>query len=72
MPETPPVRRGPGRPRKVQETETTNPDPKPEIKPDPDDLHIGEKVADDRWHHIAFGDGSEYRVEDGVIVERVR
>lgn len=70
MPETPPVRRGPGRPRKVQETE---PALKSEVTPpsDPDDPRIGQKVADDRWHHIAFEDGIEYRVEDGVIVERV-
>lgn len=64
--ESTPVKRGPGRPRKTQEEPT-----KPEVKTDSVDPRIGTPVADERWHHVSFPDGSEYRVEDGVIVEKV-
>lgn len=67
--ESTPVKRGPGRPRKVQE------EPKPEVKnplTDPDDPRIGESCDPD-WSVVAFSDtGYMYRCEDGVIVERVR
>ena len=66
-----PVKRGPGRPRKVQPEPAPKPESKPAPKSDPDDPRIGETVADDRWRHISFSDGSEYRVENGVIVERL-
>jgi hypothetical protein len=74
MPETP-VRRGPGRPRKVQETEPT-PEPEPEAKPgppsDPDDERIGQE-CNPEWSVVAFTDTDRmYRCENGVIVERVR
>lgn len=65
--ESTPTRRGPGRPRKTQEAAPKKAEP----PSDPDDPRIGETVADDRWHHVTFSDGSEYRVEDGVIVEKV-
>lgn len=64
MPETP-VRRGPGRPRKVQETE-----PEPEITSDPDDPRIGKKCPPD-WSGVGYDDGTTYRCENGVIVERL-
>lgn len=65
-----PVKRGPGRPRKIQDTPPPAPAPKPEVKSDPDDPRIGQSVEDDRWSHISFSDG-EYRVENGVIVEKI-
>lgn len=75
---TPVVRRGPGRPRKVVEEPKTQEAPKiqeepkqPEVKRNLHDPRIGEKVADDRWRNVSFADGSEYRVEGGVIVEKV-
>jgi hypothetical protein len=67
--ESTPVKRGPGRPRKVQPAAT--PEPKaPEIKSDPDDPRIGEFVHEGA-HWISFPDGKEYRCADGVITERV-
>lgn len=79
-----PVRRGPGRPRKVQEP------PKPEVKVevpentevavevrsepthDPEDPRIGQSCDPD-WSVVAFSDTDRmYRCENGVIVERVR
>jgi hypothetical protein len=81
MPETPPVRRGPGRPRKVQATEPVKPDPEPEVEPeveagpppsDPDDERIGQSCNPD-WAVVAFSDTDRmYRCENGVIVERLR
>lgn len=59
-----PIRRGPGRPRKIQES-----DPEPKRPSDPADPRIGESVEDGvKW--ISFADGSEYRCADGVITER--
>lgn len=66
MPETP-TRRGPGRPRKVQETE---PKPEPEVKPDPDDPRIGTKCPKE-WNGVGYDDGSFYRCENGKHVERL-
>ena len=71
MPDEVPVRRGPGRPRKIVPDPAPKPELKPEPKAEPDDPRIGETVDDDRWHFISFADGCEYRVEYGVIVERV-
>lgn len=68
---TQPMSRGPGRPRK-------NPDPEPETreakdKPTfPPDERVGQPVADSRWTEISFDDGQSYRIEEGVIVERIR
>lgn len=63
------VKRGPGRPRKAA------------VKPPSDvpdawrntvsDERVGEVVDDPRWTEIGFDDGRVYRVENGVIVERV-
>lgn len=67
-PEAQPVKRAPGRPRKVESDE------KPAEKPAqqfPVDERIGLTVSDDRWEAIGFDDGRSYRVENGVIVERV-
>ncbi len=65
-------KRGPGRPRKVPVETPKEPveAPKPEPKK-PADGRIGEDVGDDRIHFVSFSDGSEYRCENGVIVERV-
>lgn len=65
MPETP-VRRGPGRPRKAQETELVESEP----KSDPDDPRIGQECPKD-WSGVGYDDGHTYRCENGVIVERV-
>jgi hypothetical protein len=72
-----PVKRGPGRPRKIQVEAQVEVKPeaavepkKPEVKTDPTDPRIGQTVDDDRWAHISFSDG-EYRVENGVIVEKI-
>jgi hypothetical protein len=72
MPETTSVRRGPGRPRKVQETESVKSAPKSERPLDPDDPRIGQECDPD-WSVVAFSDTDrQYRCENGVIVERVR
>lgn len=65
-----PVRRGPGRPRKVQETEPAQPELKVERPSDPDDSRIGQECPVG-WSNVGYGDGTTYRCEDGVIVERV-
>jgi hypothetical protein len=69
--ESQPVRRRPGRPRKEPVTaapreNTVEAPPKREN----DDERIGIEVQDPRWNAISFPDGRQYRVEDGVIVER--
>jgi hypothetical protein len=67
--ESTPVKRGPGRPRKVQ-PEAAAPEPKkPEVQSDPDDELIGQSV-DEGVHGIMLPDGREYRCADGVITER--
>lgn len=65
--ESAPVKRGPGRPRKV--VQEAVPEPKVEVKSDPDDPRIGRSV-DPAWSQISFADG-EYRIEGGVIVEKI-
>ena len=84
MPDTSPARRGPGRPRKVAaEAETppgADPAPGPADTPAtsggptfPADERIGQTVADSRWTAISYSDDDrQYRVENGVIVERTR
>lgn len=67
--ENAPVKRGPGRPRKVVQ-EAPVAAKAPEVKSDPDDPRIGEFVHEGA-HWISYPDGSEYRCVDGVITERV-
>ena len=65
--ESTPVKRGPGRPRKVQpvpESERTEP------KSDSADPRIGQFVGEGA-HWISYPDGAEYRIVDGCISERV-
>lgn len=61
-----PLKRKPGRPRKVplptEESET--------VPSDPDDPRIGQS-CDTAWSGIGYDDGTSYRCENGVIVERV-
>lgn len=96
-----PVKRRPGRPRKMPVPEVETPKPatdlevgEPELPAEPDpaakplaepappapesskpkfpaDERIGEE-ADPAWTSISFSDDRQYRIEDGVIVERVR
>lgn len=71
-----PVKRGPGRPRKIQveaqvevNPEVVAEETKPAVKADPSDEWIGQAV-DEGVHGIMLPDGREYRCADGVIVER--
>lgn len=78
--ETQPPKRGPGRPRKVPaatpSAADSAPQPADEWKTNapvfPADERIGQHVDDPNWTAIVFQDDRQYRVEDGVIVERVR
>lgn len=77
--ESQPVKRGPGRPRKVAAVppvETQPPDDAwktPEPAKFPPDERIGTQIADTACTSISYSDGDrQYRVENGVIVERVR
>lgn len=77
-PEAQPAKRRPGRPRKSPDPEVVE-DAVPELEEtpvvqpsDPDDGRIGQKVDDPNWTAVVFMDDTQYRVEDGVIVERVR
>lgn len=74
--ESPPVKRGPGRPRKVvapkvevspaDEWKTSEPEPVAE----PADPRIGQ-VCDPGWSSVGYSDGSTYLCKNGKIVERV-
>lgn len=71
--EAQPVKRAPGRPRKVPVerpgvVEEVPVEGSPLFEPDE---RVGQKVDDERWVSISFDDGRSYRVENGVIVERV-
>ena len=75
--ESTPVKRGPGRPRKIKveaEVEVkpeVAPEPeKPEVKSDPADPRIGQFVSEGA-HWISYPDGAEYRIVDGHVSERV-
>lgn len=67
--EVTPVKRGPGRPRKVAVPEAA-----PEVvapPTDPDDSRLGQP-CDPSWRTVTYGDdGSCYRCENGFHVERV-
>lgn len=76
-----PAKRRPGRPRKV--LVASEPETVPDAPPEPDavevsprrilgDDRVGTPVDDPRCTGITFPDDREYRVENGVIVERVR
>lgn len=75
-----PVKRGPGRPRKVAIAPQAEPDPPPadawktpEPAKFPQDERIGQQVANPAWTEISFSDDDrQYRIENGLIVERVR
>lgn len=84
--ETQPPKRGPGRPRKVQaavvapsaevappEADAPPPDEwkTPESAKFPPDERIGQHVGSG-YSSISYSDDRQYRIEDGVIVERVR
>jgi hypothetical protein len=67
--ESTPVKRGPGRPRKV--VQEAPPEPEKVAPPsDPDDPIIG-TPCDPSWSCVGYGDGTTYRCEDGFHVERV-
>lgn len=75
-----PAKRGPGRPRKsaaAKVESSTNVEPvedawkTPVPTKLPPDERVGQQVADDRWTSIGFDDGRSYRIENGVIVERI-
>jgi hypothetical protein len=74
--ESQPVKRGPGRPRKVAAPKVDVSPPADEWKTSapvfPADERIGQHVDDPNWTAIVFQDDRQYRIEDGVIVERVR
>lgn len=79
MPEdavTVPVKRGPGRPRKVAAPQVEVSPPADEWKTEPvkfpSDERIGESVGDVRVTGISFPDGTEYRCVAGIITERLR
>lgn len=61
-----PEPRGPGRPRKFPAATPVKVDDKAK----PDDERIGREVHPDA-SGIGFDDGSQYRVENGVIVEKL-
>lgn len=74
-----PVKRGPGRPRKVAAPKaeaaddawkTPDPLPRPAVAVDVDLDRIGLAV-DPSMTAISFGDGSTYLCKNGQIVERV-
>lgn len=60
-----PVKRGPGRPRK-----NPLPAPKDEAPSASDDPRIGTLVHETATA-VGFDDGSQYRVSEGVIVEKL-
>lgn len=73
--EAQPVKRRPGRPRKVTpEAAVVDPPDAWRTSPGPfaGDDRIGDSVDNPAWTAITFDDNREYRVENGVIVERVR
>lgn len=67
--ESTPVKRGPGRPRKV--VAEVAPEVEATVLSDPDDPRIGQPCSE-LWSNVGYDDGREYRCEGGVIVERIR
>lgn len=71
-----PVKRGPGRPRKHPLPEPTAAPEQVPAKAEPvsekdsGDPRIGQTCHPD-WSGIGYDDGTSYRCENGVIVERV-
>jgi hypothetical protein len=70
--DTQPVKRSPGRPRKAAAQEAEHHPKHAAPEPAAADPRIGESVGDERVKGISFPDGTQYRCEKGVIVERVR
>lgn len=73
QPDAPPVKRGPGRPRKQPPPEPDSAAAESVTKqpaPENDDPRIGQP-CDSAWSGIGYDDGTSYRCENGVIVERV-
>jgi hypothetical protein len=74
--ESQPVKRGPGRPRKVAAPKVDAPPAdewktsEPEQPAEPVDPRIGQECPAD-WSAVGYGDGSSYLCKDGKIVERV-
>jgi hypothetical protein len=74
--ESQPVKRGPGRPRKVAapKVDVSPPDEWKTSEPEPvaksADPRIGQSCPSS-WSSVGYGDGSTYRCENGKIVERV-
>lgn len=64
-----PEKRRPGRPRKTPEVEPAVESGSEERVRFPSDERIGQSV-DPAWVRIGFMDGRQYRIENGVIVER--
>lgn len=75
-----PAKRSPGRPRKAAAKPAVDQLVEPPADawrtPDqggfPPDERIGTTVEDPCWSTIVFSDDRQYRIEKGVIVERVR
>lgn len=59
------TRKAPARPAAQSEA------PEPKEDPKPTDPRIGEDIDDPRVKFVSFEDGTEYRCDNGVIVERV-
>lgn len=75
--EVQPAKRGPGRPRKTPALDVEDTvEPIAEV-PVPQhalwiDERVGQRVDNPAWVGFTFEDDREYRVANGVIVERVR
>lgn len=71
--EAQPDKRRPGRPRKQVETKVVDEPEEPVVERVrfPSDERIGQSV-DPTWIRIGFMDGRQYRIENGVIVERTQ
>lgn len=67
---THPTRRRPPptRPHKAPSAEPTEPHSKAKFA---SDERVGTRVDDPSWNWISFPDGRQYRIEDGVIAERM-
>lgn len=74
--ESQPVKRGPGRPRKVAapKVDVSPPDEWKTSDPEPAAVPVDPRIGqscDPSWSSVGYSDGSTYRCENGVIVERV-
>lgn len=69
---SPSTRKAPARPAAQSVAPEPSPEPAPKPAPKPSDPRIGENIDDPRVKFVTFADGTEYRCDNGVIVERVR